>query len=158
MNGYQPLIEYGRDDCFCDYDNKSLSESLEIIKETVLDIHSKELLYNYLLIGSSSNEQQEHIRKIRNEERRHRTYLEDIYLEYTGYKLNIKKTVDFCSPKSYEEGIRQGIFGELEAVRKYRKIKEGLPHRHNRDILFEIITDELIHAGVFNYIYANLKR
>ena len=56
-------------------------------------------------------------------------------------------------PKTYLEGLKKALFGELKAVEKYRVIREAMPNRYYRDILFEIITDELKHSAKYNYLY-----
>ena len=59
----------------------------------------------------------------------------------------------FEKPKSYLEGIKKALFGELGAVERYRAIRRGLPMGPYRDILFDIITDELKHASKYNYLF-----
>lgn len=49
--------------------------------------------------------------------------------------------------------------GELKAVERYRNIRAGLPNRYYRDMVFEILTDELKHASKYNFIMnLELKR
>ncbi|MMZ68336.1 hypothetical protein D1872_310140 [compost metagenome] len=58
----------------------------------------------------------------------------------------------FEKPASYIDGVRKALFGELAAVERYRDIRAGLPDRYYRDMLFEIITDEIKHATKYNYL------
>ena len=45
------------------------------------------------------------------------------------------------------------MIGELNAVKTYREIMEGLPSLYHRDQVFNILSDELRHGNLYNYIY-----
>ena len=55
--------------------------------------------------------------------------------------------------KSYLDGIKRALFGELKAVEKYKTIRRVLAIKVYRDILFDIITDEIKHASKYNYLF-----
>lgn len=59
----------------------------------------------------------------------------------------------FERPTSYLEGIKKALFGELGAVEKYRVIRRALPMGPYRDMLFDIITDEIKHSSKYNYLF-----
>jgi len=44
--------------------------------------------------------------------------------------------------------------GEQGAVEKYRKILFAMKERKHINMMTEIITDELRHLGLYNYLYA----
>ena len=54
----------------------------------------------------------------------------------------------------YCEGIKMAIMGEQNAVRKYRKILYAMQERVEINILTEIITDEIRHGSLYNYLYS----
>ncbi|MGN1029170.1 MAG: DUF5661 family protein, partial [Bacilli bacterium] len=77
---------------------------------------------------------------------------------YTGKIAPSQSNVTFEKPQSYIEGIKKSKLGELAAVEKYRDIIAGIPDRYHRDMVFEILTDELKHSHKYDYIlYLNLE-
>ncbi|WP_243145824.1 ferritin-like domain-containing protein [Clostridium chromiireducens] len=59
----------------------------------------------------------------------------------------------FETPESYLDGIKKALFGELGAVEMYKAIRRRLPMGAYKDVLFDIITDELKHASKYNYLF-----
>ena len=131
-----------------------LRQALELIKEAVQDERNDELFYDYLISVAPTQEEKDIIRSIRDDERKHNQMFRKIYKDITGTEITAATGETFQKPSSYLEGIKRALFGELKAVEKYRKIREGLPQSSMyRDMLFEIITDELKHGSKYNYIY-----
>lgn len=131
---------------------KSLQEALTLIKQAVSGEREDELFYDYLLSVAPSQEEKVIIESIRNDERKHNQMFHRIYQDLTGQTITAPAVVEFEKPTTYMEGIRRALFGELGAVERYRNIRAGLPTRYYRDMVFEIITDELKHATKYNYI------
>jgi rubrerythrin len=136
---------------------KSLREALAMIKEVIEGEREDELFCDYLLSLAPTKE--EHIiASIRDDERKHNKYFREIYAFYTGKGVPPSNKVTFEKPQSYIAGIRKAKFGELGAVEKYRDIRAGIPDKYYRDMVFEILTDELKHAHKYDYIlYLNLQ-
>lgn len=99
-----------------------------------------------------TQEEKDIITSIRDEERLHRQWYRDTYKFYTNEKINSYNGEEFIEPDSYLNGIKSSIFRELSTMEKYRIIREGLPSRFYRDIVFRILTDEMKHATKYNYI------
>jgi len=76
-----------------------------------------------------------------------------IYKDFTGQDVMDTNGEEFKKPASYIDGIQQALFGELKAVEKYREIRKGLPDRYNRDLVFDILTDEIKHSAKYNFLY-----
>lgn len=131
---------------------KSLEEALTLIKQAVSGEREDELFYDYLIAEAPTEEEKAVIRSIRDDERRHNTMFRAIYKAYTGETLPPSTDTAFERPASYGEGLRRALFGELGAVERYRNIRAGLPDRYYRDMVFEILTDELKHASKYNYL------
>lgn len=131
---------------------KSLQEALPLVKQAVTGEREDELFYDYLISVAPSEEEKKIIQSIRNDERKHNGMFRRIYQDYTGQSIVVPQDVTFEKPTSYIEGIRRALFGELGAVERYRDIRAGLPNRYYRDMVFEILTDELKHATKYNYI------
>lgn len=131
----------------------ALNKSLELIKEAVQGENEDVIFYEYLIKKAPTKEEKEIIESIKNDELKHNKMFRQIYFNITGIEISPnKKDDDFKKPRSYIEGIKKALFGELDAVRKYRKIREGLPSRRYRDMLFEVITDEISHGVKYDYI------
>jgi len=133
--------------------NPQLQEALEGIKKAVQSEKENELFYDYLISEAPTNEEKEIIGSIRDDERRHKELFRNIYGDLTGIEVTIGEEESFEKPKSYLDGIKKALFGELRAVEKYRAIRKGLISRLYRDILFDIITDEIKHASKYNYLF-----
>ena len=144
---YMPYPSYGTD-----FSKEDLDRALELVKEAVQDERSDELFYDYLISVATTQEEKDIIISIRNDERNHRKWYREIYKIFTGKNIENTEGESFTKPKSYIEGISKAVFGELSAMEKYRIIREGLPSRYYRDLVFQILTDEMKHATKYNYI------
>lgn len=133
----------------CSY--KSLGEALNLVKQAVQGEKEDELFYDYLISVAPTREEKKIIADIRDDEKKHNKMFRQIYMDFTGKNI-VAEDVDFEKPKSYIDGIKKALFGELAAMEKYRIIRAGLPGRYYRDMVFEILTDELKHADKYNYI------
>lgn len=136
-----------------DFTKQDLTKALDLVKEAVKGEREDELFYDYLISKAPTKEQKEIITSIRNDERNHNKWFREIYKCYTGKEISkCDGGEDFEKPKSYIEGIKKALFGELSAMEKYRTIRAGLPSRYYRDLVFQILTDEIKHAIKYNYI------
>jgi rubrerythrin len=133
--------------------NPQLQEALESIKAAVQGEREDELFYDYLISVAPTKEEREIIASIRDDERGHNKMFRRIYMDFTGMEVPPGGGETFEKPKSYLEGIKKALFGELRAVEKYRAIRKALPIGPYRDILFDIITDEIKHSSKYNYLF-----
>lgn len=137
---------------------KTLEEALILVKKAIQVEREDELFYDYLLSFAPSKEEKEVITSIRDDERKHNKFFRKIYAFYTGNSVSSPNDVTFEKPLSYIAGISKAKFGELGAVERYRDIRAGIPDKYYRDMVFEILTDELKHADKYDYIlYLNLQ-
>ncbi|WP_233191807.1 MULTISPECIES: ferritin-like domain-containing protein [unclassified Sporosarcina] len=135
------------------YDPEALQKSLALMFEAVQGEKEDRLFYEYLISVAPTQEDKEIISSIRDDEIRHNLMFKKMYKDFTGQEVMDVTAEDFKKPASYIEGIQQALFGELKAVEKYREIRKGLPDCQNRDIVFDILTDELKHAAKYNFLY-----
>ena len=135
------------------YDPKALQKSLALMFEAVQGEKEDRLFYEYLIAIAPTQADKEIIASIRDDEIRHNLMFKKMYKDFTGQDVMDVTEEGFKKPASYVDGIQQALFGELKAVEKYREIRKGLPDRHNRDLVFEILTDELKHAAKYNFLY-----
>lgn len=135
-----------------------LGDALNLIRESVGSEREDELFYDYLISVAPTQDEKDIIASIRNDERHHNQMFRSIYRDFTGQEVQTTDGEAFVKPDDYLDGIKTALFGELKAVEKYRKIRQCLPHGPYRDMLFEIITDELKHASKYNYLFALNRR
>lgn len=134
--------------------NDEGSEGLfQNMKTAVQGERQDEIFYDYLISQAPTSEEKEIISSIRDDERRHNRLFRSIYEELTGTKISEGQGEDFEKPESYLGGLKKALFGELKAVENYRVIKRNLTNPKDKDILFDIITDELKHATKYNYLF-----
>ncbi len=133
--------------------NSQLQDALEGIKAAVQGEREDELFYDYLISVAPTREEKDIIGSIRDDERRHNRLFRKIYKDFTGMEVPLSGEETFERPRSYIDGIKKALFGELRAVEKYRAIRSALPIGPYRDILFDIITDEIKHSSKYNYMF-----
>lgn len=137
------------------YDPRSaLPEALELIRQAVLGESEDRAFYDYLISQAPSMEDKQIIMGIRDNEINHFDMFRKIYNELTGQTLPVSPAASFEKPSSYCAGLRKALLGEQNAVTKYRKILFAMLKRRHINMLTEIITDELRHLGLYNYLYA----
>ncbi|WP_195573880.1 ferritin-like domain-containing protein [Paenibacillus sp. 1001270B_150601_E10] len=130
-----------------------LQTAIQHTAEAVQGEREDELFYQYLISVAPTQEQKDIIASIRDDERKHNQMFRQIYRDFTGQELQPSNGETFTKPESYIKGIQQALFGELKAVERYRVIWQCLPEGKYRDMLFEIITDELKHASKYNFLF-----
>lgn len=130
---------------------KTLTEALDLVRQSIQDEYEDALLYDYLVSIAPTQEMKDIIAKIRDDEFRHSQMFQEIYAYYTGQQIPIQN-VQPIEPISFIDGIRKAVFAEVAAIEAYRDIHAGLPDMYYKDMVFEILTDELIHGDKFNYI------
>ncbi|KYH30118.1 MULTISPECIES: ferritin-like domain-containing protein [Clostridium] len=135
-----------------DFYKKALNDVLKLIKRTVSGEKEDEMFYDCLVDMAPTKEQKEIIKSIKDDKKKHNIMLRRIYRDLTGRDIDVDNCEKVEKPKSYVEGIRKALFKELKAVETYRKIRHQLPYILYRDMLFEIITDNLEHGIKYNYI------
>lgn len=130
-----------------------LSLALDEIRKAVQGEREDELFYDYLISLVPTKDEKEIIESIRNDERKHNQLFRKIYKDFTGNEINTMNEENFKKPSSFIDGIRTALFGELKAVDKYKSIRRALPIGAYKDMLFDIIMDELKHASKYNYLF-----
>ncbi|MED1793367.1 ferritin-like domain-containing protein [Brevibacillus nitrificans] len=132
-------------------------QALERIHEAIADARHDELFYEYLLSVAPTEQEKQVITGIRDDERKHNSFFQQIYKRLTGQRQRQSDTAElFQKPASYLDGIEQALMGELKAFEKYRVIYKSIPVQY-RDTIFEIMTDEMKHASYYNWLYAKNK-
>lgn len=133
----------------------NLPGAIKLIQNAISGEREDELFYDYLISVAPNQEAKNIITGIRNDERKHNAMFRKIYTQLTGKPVPPMSEEPFEKPKSYCDGIKKALMGELNAVVNYRKILFAMQKRVHINMLTEIITDELRHAALYNYLYAS---
>ncbi|MDP4152281.1 MAG: ferritin-like domain-containing protein [Bacillota bacterium] len=134
--------------------NNGLSVALQLIRDALSGETEDRMFYEYLISIAPSEEEKRIIESIRDDEMRHYSMFRQLYYELTGQMPTIAQEPTFEKPASYCDGIKRALFGEQNAVRKYRRILFALQDRRQINMLTEIITDEIRHGILYSYIYS----
>jgi rubrerythrin len=135
----------------------NLQAVLPLLRQAVQGERNDELFYDYLIQNAPSNQDKEIIISIRDDERRHRQMFRQMYYSLTGQTIGPSDSESFEKPTTYLSGIEKALFGELSAVELYRKIYFMIPGTVFKNMVFEILTDEIKHASKYNFLYAKNK-
>jgi rubrerythrin len=134
-------------------------ELLRLLEQAVAGEAEDRKFYKELIDLAPTTTDKEIIAEIRDDELSHFKQFRLIYHELTGKEISQPAEVTADEqPQSYMAQLRKALFGEIGAVKKYRVIRSLLSTRAHRDILFNIITDELTHMGKYNYLITINKR
>ena len=110
--------------------------------------------YEYLISIAPSQEDRDIIEGIRNDEMKHFKLFRQLYFDITGERLPSAQPAPFEQPASYCEGLKKALLGEQGAVVKYRRVLFAMRNRRHINMITEIITDELRHLGLYNYLFS----
>lgn len=133
---------------------QNLSNAIALIEQAVMGETEDRMFYTYLIENAPSAEDKKIISGIRDDEMKHYGMFRKLYYEITHRQIPAQKEEAFVPPASYCEGLGKSVIGETNAVRKYRQILYAMQARVHINMLTEIITDEIRHGILYNYLYA----
>jgi rubrerythrin len=137
------------------YDDEiiTLNQAIESIRQSVKDEREDELFYDNLLEQATTQKEKDIITSIRDDERKHNRILRDLYYNFTGQMIQQDiSNASIDTSLTYKENLEKALFGELNAVIKYRKIMATMPSGNSYTLLMSIMTDELRHASKYNFL------
>ena len=136
----------------------TLEEAISLIEQSVGDEKEDEMFYSELLATAPNQKEKDIIASIRDDEKKHNSILRELYYKLTGNMLPHDMPMPEAMPNmSYSEQLEKALFGELEAVKKYRKIMAAMPDSEGYTLLMSIMTDEMRHANKYNFLIASQK-
>ncbi|HWT26440.1 MAG TPA: ferritin-like domain-containing protein [Mobilitalea sp.] len=133
---------------------QNLQHALDLIQQALSGETEDRMFYTWLLEQAPSKEDQEIITGIRNDEIGHFALFNQLYYEITGMSPQQITGEPFTPPENYCAGLARALLGEQNAVRKYRQILYAMQFRVHINIMTEIITDEIRHGILYNYLYS----
>ena len=128
--------------------------ALALLQESVAGESEDRMFYQYLIENAPTIEEKEIVTGIRDDEIGHFGLVRHVYTQLTGRTLPPPQNVTFERPASYCEGLMRAIRGEQNAVIRYRQILFALQDRTLINILTAIMTDEIRHGSLYNYLYS----
>lgn len=138
----------------------SITDAINLIKKSIDDEKEDQLFYEDLLNNSSNEMARKIIMGIYNDEKKHQKILKSLYDRFTNSSLpltDFNLIEDRNRFTDYKKMLEKAMFGELNAVKKYRRILGAMPDMESYTLVFSILSDELMHADLYNYIIANLS-
>lgn len=132
---------------------QNLPGALSLIRQAVAGEAEDRMFYTWLL-GQAPSDDRQIITGIRDNEITHNALFRQLYYEITGSMVPQSGGEEFAPPANYCEGIARALLGEQNAVQKYRKILYAMQSRVHINVMTEIITDEIRHGLLYNYLYA----
>lgn len=156
-------ISYPDNVCTYNYLNDSrtnemtsdLKEALELIKKSIEGEKEDAEFYTLLLSLTTNEEDINIIKGIISDERKHNQILRNLYFELTSKKLpEIRNDMSVDNMLNYRKNLQKALMGELDAVKRYRKIMAAMPDNKKYAAVMEILTDELRHANLYNFLIA----
>ncbi|WP_304341531.1 hypothetical protein [Metaclostridioides mangenotii] len=149
-----------------------LQNSINLIQDTINSMEQDLLLFNWLsdripisqlqTLPSPNAEELndiiEIIESLKNDFINNSNLLKEIYYQLTGTHAIIEQGYFFVPPRDLFTGIYDSIVKTTKYVKQLRLIMFGLPNYYYRDALFSIISDDLNHGTLLNYVYSKLIR
>jgi len=155
-NNYYSIFRGNRQD-MVNFEEELITpyQAIELIRKSIGDERNDELFYDRLIEQAPTEKEKSIIQDIRDNEKKHNMILREIYYDFTGQMLQNNMNMmqeNMQNNLSYTENLEKALFGELEAVNKYRKILSAMPQGKCYTLIMSIMTDELRHSAKYNYL------
>lgn len=129
----------------------SLDKAVEGLLNSIKNEKEDEFFYTNL-IEMAPDYAKDTISSIRDDETRHNEILRFVYSNITGEVAKNSDENVQIQEMTYAEGLEKAFFDEIAAVKKYRRIMGAIPNTKLHTLLMSIMTDELRHASLYNYL------
>ena len=155
-NNYYSIFRGNRQDMI-NFEEELITpyQAIELIRKSIGDERNDELFYDRLIEQAQTEKEKSIIQDIRDNEKKHNMILREVYYDFTGQMLQNNMNMmqeNMQNNLSYTENLEKALFGELEAVNKYRKILSAMPQGKCYTLIMSIMTDELRHSAKYNFL------
>ncbi len=131
----------------------TLNQAINQIRKSVGNERSDELFYDAIIEKAPTEKEKDIIRSIRDDEKKHNQILRELYFEFTGQVIPPDVSAETVDRQlSYKDMLEKALFGELDAVVRYRRIMGTMPSGKSYTLLMSIMTDEIKHANKYNFL------
>ena len=136
----------------------SLNQAIEMIKQSIKDEKEDAMFYEMISNQAPTVKEKSIIMDIQRDEEKHNQILRKLYYEFTGQMASDDSMqISNLSSNDYLSNLEKALFGELDAVKKYRKIMGVMPGGSSYTLLMSIMTDELRHADKYNFLISTSR-
>ncbi len=133
---------------------ENVPNALSLIEQALGGETEDRIFYGFLIENAPSEEDARIIDSIRQDEIKHYGLFRQIYYELTGEMTPESNEEEVEQPQSYCDGLKHALLGEQSAVSRYRQILYAMRSRIHINMLTEIMTDEIRHGLLYNYLYS----
>jgi len=132
----------------------TMNQAIQSIRDSINDEKADAMFYDMLISQAPTDDEKNIIMDIRDNEKRHNNILRDLYYFFTGQSVqnNNMQNGNSTNGLSYQENLEKALFGELDAIVKYRRILGTMPSGDCYTLIMSILTDEIRHACKYNYL------
>lgn len=130
---------------------------LTLIEEAIGDEFRDYEYYKRLQALFDEAKDKETIRHISLDEMKHKKMLEELYFKLSGQKPPLPRIEDIKITKNLLVELAKSIASEFDGTEFYRKLYFLFKKPEYRDMMFELLHDEHIHAGKLTYLYSKYK-
>jgi len=104
-----------------------------------------------------TDDEKEIVMLIKEDEKKHDEILRFIYSNLTGetIPMNMDNNPNMNSSNEeldYKKEIEQNFMDKVNAIAKYRKIMGAMPNSKMHTLFMSILTDEIRHSALYNYL------
>jgi rubrerythrin len=131
----------------------NLETALMVMKQAAEGEANVRAFYKTMISLAPSDAEREIIEGICRDDLKHFSLLRQIYYDIAGEKLAPVQAEQAALPGLYADGLMTGLMGEQQAVVAYRKVMFAMRSRRHINMMTEIITDELRHLGLYNFLF-----
>lgn len=130
----------------------TLGSALDKIRKSIIDERKDELFYENLITMAPDENSRDIISSIRDDEKRHSEILRFVYSNISGDVVEIPEENVTIEEMTYIDSIEKSLLEEVAAIKKYRRIMAAMPNSKMYTLLMSILTDEIRHASLYNYL------
>jgi len=135
----------------------NLEAALITLKQAAESEADVRAFYDMMVENAPSEAERGIIDDMRREDLKHFRLLRQIYYDITGEKIDAGQPAKTALPDSYGDGLVAALMGEQQAVTTYRKVMFAMRNRRHVNMMTEVITDELRHLGLYNFLFTKYK-
>ena len=131
----------------------TLNQAIDLIRKSVDDEKEDEMFYGILIEQAPTDKEKDIIINLYQTNEDELTYILETPNHGTGQILPADNLTNSSNNQmSYKENLEKALFGELDAIKKYRKIMGTMPSGKSYTLLMSIMTDEIRHANKYNFL------
>lgn len=133
-----------------------INSAIEKIRNLIEGKKGEQEYFERLLLVTPE-EEKEILMLIKEDEKKHDEILRFIYSNLTGETLpvNMADSQNMNSSEEeldYKKEIQQNFMDKVNAIAKYRKIMGAMPNSKMHTLFMAILTDEIRHSALYNYL------